>query len=117
MSEVNTVDALTEVLSSVQQNRLQLTKQLEQLDQQKEVGVKQIQIFDTLIATLQVSLTENNTLALVDAQLKANDHAPLKAPSQPAGGVVEGTASGDAANGAVGATPASIESGNENTPA
>lgn len=95
MSEV--MDSLTGVLSSIQQNRLQLANQMPQIELQLKNATEQLKAFDTLIAALQVVITDEQVLEQVQNQVGANSEVPLTSPSVGAGEPVEGAANAVAA--------------------
>src|SRR5271168_3695860 len=66
------IETLEQILKDVIANRKVLADQLETQKQQAEVGVAQLGKFDTLIATLQVTLNSPAVLDAASVQEAAN---------------------------------------------
>lgn len=64
---MSTVQHLEEVLQDLHKNRLQLTQAMEAQRLQLEVNASQLERFDTLIATVQHTLSSDALVAGVDA--------------------------------------------------
>lgn len=72
-----TKDNLVRILSGIQNNREQLVQQLNNLDEQRKNGSEQLAQFDSLIAMLQVTLSNDEVLASVSDQEVHISKVPL----------------------------------------
>lgn len=71
MNQAN-IDTFNQILTDVVANRKNLVNQLDTQRQQIEIGEAQVAKFDTLIASLQVTLDTPAILAAIEAQEAAN---------------------------------------------
>ena len=98
-------ELLTDVLSNVIQNAAGLKAQIAQQEEQIAGGKAQLTKFDSLIATLQVSLQNDNVMAAIDTQAAAN---ALISPTDASGAAND--AAPQAATASVGEAAAGTES-------
>jgi hypothetical protein len=79
-----TKETLTQVLTDVLANRVNLSNQLDQQKQQLEIGQAQLDKFDILIASLQTSVANDTALEAIDTQHAANKAVSSISPTGPA---------------------------------
>lgn len=87
----STKDHLISVLDQIQQNRAGLLKNISQAETQLLTMRGEVDKFDSVIASLQVSIADHNVLGAVDIQRVHASAHPLKGPSANGAATVEGS--------------------------